>query len=125
MSERRSSPWPWILLALGILFAVVGFMIVGAISSVGELVIPAEGMQRIVLDDEPGEDGVLVEVGVDGVIMDAGGTANPVTRVRKALAAAAREPNLKGILLHVLLCHDRDHLADACFHQSDKLAQGI
>ncbi|MEN8149609.1 MAG: signal peptide peptidase SppA, partial [Planctomycetota bacterium] len=99
VDRRASRPvWPWILLALFVGVISVFAMILAGLS---DLVPSTEG-QRVVLDDVADEQGVFIEIPVEGVIVDAkAGGPNPVKWVRSCLRDAAREPNLKGILLRV------------------------
>jgi len=92
------SVWPWII---GALLVGVIMIIVMAYVGLSDLVPSSEG-QRVYLDDEKDEQGVFVEIPVEGVIVDArSGGPNPVSWVRSCLRDAAREPNLKGIILRV------------------------
>jgi len=90
--------WPWILgaLLLGVLFIFA--LIFAGLSDL----VPATEGQRVVLDDVENEQGVFVEIPVEGVIVDArAGGPNPVAWVKSCLENAAREPGLAGILLRV------------------------
>jgi protease-4 len=94
----RRSAWPWILLALGLgFFALVIMVMVGLTG-----LVPSTEGRRIVHSSEEGSQGVLVEIPVEGVIVDArAGGVNPVKWVKSCLQNAAKEPNLKGILIRV------------------------
>jgi len=90
--------WPWILGALLLGVVLIVAMVYAGIS---DLVPSTEG-QRVLLDDVENEQGLFVEIPIEGVIVDAkAGGPNPVAWVRSCLRNAAREPNLKGILLRV------------------------
>lgn len=99
--RRRRAVLPWVLgILVGFLLLPV-VLVVGAVSSFGGGVFDQEG-RRVVLDDEEDEQGVFVEIPVEGVIADTDvGGGNPVARVKACLEAAGREPRLKGILLRV------------------------
>lgn len=95
---RRRSAWPWILLGLGLgFFALIIMVMVGLTG-----LVPSTEGRRVVHSAEVGSQGVLVEIPVEGVIVDArAGGVNPVKWVKSCLQNAAKEPNLKGILLRV------------------------
>jgi protease-4 len=92
VAKEGSSFWRWIYRAA--LLALLVLILVALWGSTPE--------DRILHDDAAEEDGVFIEIPVEGVITDsdAYGT-NPVTWVEKCLERAGRERRLSGILLRV------------------------
>ena len=92
------SVWPWIIIAL-----LLGIITIVAMVWVGlSDLVPSTQGERVLLEDVEDEQGVFVEIPVEGVIVDAkAGGPNPVHWVKTCLRDAAREPNLKGIILRV------------------------
>jgi len=90
--------WPWIIGAL-----LLGFILLVAMIYVGlSDLVPSTQGERVLLEDAEDEQGVFVEIPIEGVIVDArAGGPNPVSWVKSCLSDAAREPNLKGIILRV------------------------
>jgi len=73
-----------------------------AFSAAMESGLSQQGERRTVLDDADDEQGVFVEIPVEGVIIDAKTTGvNPVVWLSTSLKRAAKEKKLKGILLRV------------------------
>ncbi len=100
--KKRRAIWPWVL--LGVLVLGVGFivMIGVVVSAAMDAGLSEQTGRRTVLDDVDDEQGVFVEIPVEGVIIDAttpGG--NPVTWLAKCLDNAGKEKKLKGIILRV------------------------
>jgi protease-4 len=99
LPPRPSRPvWPWIIAAL-----LLGVVMLFAMLYVGlQDLVPSTQGERVVLEDVENEEGVFVEIPVEGVIVDArSGGPNPVSWVKSCLRDAGREPNLKGIILRV------------------------
>lgn len=99
---KRRAVWPWVL--LGVLILGIGFivMIGMAFSAAMEAGLSEQSERRAVLDDADDEQGVFVEIPVEGVIIDAATTGgNPVTWLATCLEKAGKEKRLKGILLRV------------------------
>ncbi len=99
---KRRVIWPWVL--LGIVLLGIGFLVmIGlAFSAAMESGLSQQGERRTVLDDADDEQGVFVEIPVEGVIIDAKTTGvNPVVWLSTSLKRAAKEKKLKGILLRV------------------------
>jgi signal peptide peptidase SppA len=93
LSRRRFPGCAVFLLILAVLF-VMAWMGLSSLFT--------ESPARHLAEDEENEQGVFVEVPVEGIIVDAdvaGG--NPVWWVEECLARAADEPDLRGILLTV------------------------
>jgi protease-4 len=100
--QKRRAIWPWVLLGIAVIGMGFVIMIGMAFSKAMEQGLAQQGERRTVLDDEDDEQGILVEIPVEGVIVDAKTTGvNPVTWLAKCLDSAAKEKNLKGILLRV------------------------
>jgi signal peptide peptidase SppA len=101
MAAKRGAFWPWFLCGLAVALFVGIVVLAARIGSHGGT-FRARGEQRVVLDDEDDEKGVFVEIGVEGVIVDAAvGGANPVESLASALERAGEESDLRGLLLRV------------------------
>jgi protease-4 len=101
MTARRSTVWPWLLCGLAVSLFIGIIVLASRIGSVAGG-FRSQGELRVVLDDEDDEQGVFVEVGVEGVILDAAaGGQNPVAALASALERAGEEGDLRGLLLRV------------------------
>jgi signal peptide peptidase SppA len=99
---RRRVIWPWVLGGIALIGVILVFVIMITFTVAMSSGLEGSAERRVMLDDEKNEDGVFVEIPVEGVIVDAKTTTiNPVTWLAKCLEKAGKEKNLKGVLLRV------------------------